>query len=72
MYAAIDDAIANGKNVAEIRVSSKSVYDDLMSDDYFRTFQKYAKGKSSSVKQIQRQKSFTSGVQVIHYDIVYA
>ena len=71
MYAAIDDAIANGKNVAEIRVSSKDVYDTLMSDDYFKTFQKYAKGKSSSVKQLQRQRSFTAGVQVVHYDIVY-
>ena len=71
MYAAIDEAIANGKNVAEIRVSSKDVYDTLMSDDYFRTFQKYAKGKSSSVKQLQRQRSFTAGVQVVHYDIVY-
>ena len=71
MYAAIDEAIAEGKHVAEVRVSSKDIYDTLMSDDYFRTFQKYAKGKSSNVKQIQRQKSFTSGVQVIHYDIVY-
>ncbi|MGN1102218.1 MAG: transglutaminase domain-containing protein, partial [Huintestinicola sp.] len=71
MYAAIDEAIANGKNVAEIRVTSKSVYDTLMSDDYFKTFQKYAKSKSSSVKQIQRQRSFTGGVQVVHYDIVY-
>ena len=71
MYAAIDDAIANGKNVAQVRVSSKADYDTLMSTDYFRKFQNYAKDKSSSVKQLQKQGSYTGGVQVVHYDIVY-
>ena len=71
MYAAIDDAAANGRNVAEIRVTDKSIYDTLMSDDYFRTFQKYAKGKYSNVSKLMRQSSYTSGVYVIHYDLVY-
>ncbi len=70
-YAAIDEAVANKKNVAEIRVSDKSIYDSLMTDDYFRTFQKYAKGKYSNVSKLLRQSSFTGGVYVVHYDIVY-
>lgn len=71
MYKAIDDAIAAGKNVAEIRVTDKSIYDELMSNDYFRKFQNYAKDKSSSVKQLSRMSSFTAGVYVVHYDIIY-
>ena len=71
MYAAIDDAAANGKNVAEIRVTDKSIYDTLMSDDYFRTFQKYAKKNHSNVTKLMRQSSFTGGVYVVHYDLVY-
>ena len=70
-YAAIDDAVANKRNVAEIRVSDKAIYDSLMSDDYFRAFQKYAKGKYSNVSKLLRQSSFTGGVYVVHYDIVY-
>lgn len=70
-YAELDDAIANKRNIAEIRVSSKAVYDSLMSDAYFKTFQNYAKGKSSSVSKLKRQSSFTAGVYVVHYDIVY-
>ena len=66
-----DDAAANGKNVAEIRVTDKSIYDTLMSDDYFRTFQKYAKKNHSNVTKLMRQSSFTGGVYVVHYDLVY-
>ncbi|MBQ5332849.1 MAG: hypothetical protein J6K92_06280, partial [Oscillospiraceae bacterium] len=71
MYAAIDDAIANGKNVAQIRVSSQADYETLTSTEYFKKFQTYAKGKSSSVKQLEKKGSYTAGVQVVHYDIVY-
>lgn len=71
LYAEFDSAIASGKNVVEVRVSDKSVYDSMMTDDAFRTYQKYAKSKSGSVKQIQRQSSFTKGVYVVHYDVVY-
>lgn len=71
LYAEFDAQIAAGKNVVEIRVNSKSLYDEMMTDDAFRTYQKYAKGKSDSVKQLQRQSSNTKGVYVVHYDVVY-
>lgn len=71
LYAEFDAQIAAGKNVVEVRVTSRSVYDSMMTDDAFRTYQKYARGKSDSVKQLQRQSSFTKGVYVVHYDVVY-
>lgn len=71
LYAEFDNTIAKGKNVVEIRVTSKDIYNSMMSDDSFRTYQKYAKSKSGSVKQLQRQSSFTGGVYVVHYDVVY-
>lgn len=71
LYAAFDDAVANKRNVAEVRVTSKEIYDTLMTDDAFRAFQKTLKGKYSNVKRLQRQSSFTGGVYVVHYDIEY-
>ncbi len=71
LKAEFDAAIAAGKNVVEIRVTDKSIYESMMSNDSFKAYQKYAKSKSSNVKQLQRQSSFTKGVYVVHYDIVY-
>lgn len=71
LKAEFDAQIAAGKNVVEIRVSDKAVYDRMMTDDAYREYQKYAKGKSGSVTRIQRQKSLTGGVQVVHYDVIY-
>ncbi|MBQ5316400.1 MAG: hypothetical protein J6I96_02495 [Oscillospiraceae bacterium] len=68
----VDDAIANGTYVCEVRVTDKAIYDSLMSDSYFKTIQKYAQGKSKKVAKLKRQKSYTQGVLVVHYDIMYA
>ncbi|MBQ5310792.1 MAG: hypothetical protein ILP19_01955 [Oscillospiraceae bacterium] len=69
---AVDEAIANGTYVCEVRVTDKAIYDALMTDSYFKTIQNYAKSKSSKVSKLKRQKSYTQGVMVVHYDIVYA
>ncbi len=71
LYAEFDKQIAAGKNVVELRVSDKSIYDSMMSDDAFRAYQKYAKGKSSNVDRIRRQSQYTKGVYVVHYDVDY-
>lgn len=71
MYNAISEAIKNGSNVAEIRVTSAELYNTLMSDEYFKTFQKYAKSQSGSVSKLLRRGANSKGVQVVHYDIVY-
>lgn len=69
--AELDKAIASGSNVATIRVSSSDLYDTLMSDTYAKTFNSYAKGKSSNVKGLAKQGKISFGTQVIHYNIVY-
>lgn len=71
LYAEFDAALASGANLAEIRVTSKDIYDVLLSDDYAKTFQRYCKSKSSSVSGLARQTSSQSGVLVVHYDIKY-
>lgn len=71
LYAAFDDAVSNGRNVAEVRVTTKEIYDSMMTDDSFRAYQKYVKGKYSNVQRLQRQSSFTGGVYVVHYDVEY-
>ncbi|MDE6591684.1 MAG: hypothetical protein K2K57_01290 [Oscillospiraceae bacterium] len=72
LKAEFDAQIAAGNNVVELRVTDKSVYDQMMTDDAYRTYQKYAKSKSGKVARIQRQKSLTGGVQVVHYDVIYS
>ncbi|MDE7294859.1 MAG: hypothetical protein K2N72_10595, partial [Oscillospiraceae bacterium] len=72
LKAEFDAQIAAGNNVVELRVTDKAIYDQMMTDDAYRTYQKYAKSKSGSVARIQRQKSLTGGVQVVHYDVIYS
>jgi len=71
LYAEFDSAIASGSNIAEIRVTSSAIWDELLSDTYAVTFQKYCKSKSDSVSGLSRQTSNQSGVLVVHYDIKY-
>lgn len=71
LKAQVDKAIANGSYVCEVLVTDKAVYDAMMSDAYWKELQKYARSKSSKVDKIKRQASYTKGVQVVHYDIVY-
>lgn len=70
MYEAFDEAIKNGKFVAEIRVTDESVYNKLMSDDYAKKFQSYAKEKGS-VSKLSRQKADNEGALIVQYNIVY-
>ncbi len=72
LKAEFDAQIAAGGNVVELRVTDKSVYDQMMTDDAYKNYQKYAKSKSGKVARIQRQKSLTGGVQVVHYDVIYS
>ena len=67
----VDKAIANGTYVCEVLVTDKGVYDEMMSESYWKAIQKYARSKSSKVDKVKRQASYTKGVQVVHYDIVY-
>ena len=71
LNAAISDAVKNGKNVAEIRVNTKELYDTMMSDTNAKVYNKYAKGLSANVVGLSKQFSDSFGVQVVHYDIVY-
>ncbi|MDE7279606.1 MAG: hypothetical protein K2N26_07775, partial [Oscillospiraceae bacterium] len=52
MYAELDTAIAAGKNVAHIRVTTKELWDALRDKTYWRAFQNYAKEKDSSVRSL--------------------
>ena len=70
MYAAFDKAIKNGDCVAEIRVTDSDVYNKLMSDEYARKFQTYAKDKGS-VSKLSRQKADNEGALIVQYNIVY-
>ena len=70
MYEAFDEAIKNGKFVAEIRVTDEDVYNKLMSDDYAKKFQSYAKEKGS-VSKLSRQKADNEGALIVQYNIVY-
>lgn len=70
ILAEIDAAIAEGKNVAEIRVSSQSLYEKMTVLDKQKAVQKYAKEKSSKVAKLKISK-MGAEFGVIHYDIVY-
>ena len=69
--AEIDSAIKAGRNCVEIRVTSKKLWDQLNTNDSFRTFQNYAKSKSKKVDYLSRVKNLNDGVLVIQYDIFY-
>ena len=70
LYAQFDAAVKNGTNVVEIRVTSKELYDKLLSKSKAKTYNAYAKGLSTKVKGISKQTD-GDGVWVVHYDIVY-
>ncbi|MDE5742006.1 MAG: hypothetical protein K2H90_06115 [Oscillospiraceae bacterium] len=67
----IDSAVKQKKNVVEIKVTDHDLWEQLFTTDIALEFQKYAKGKSSSVSKIMRQRAFTEGSLVVQYDIVY-
>ena len=71
MYEAFDTAVKNGKNVAEIRVTTYELFDTLMNDKHAVAYQKYAKGLSKDVKKLSRQRSDNEGVYVVQYNIYY-
>ena len=71
MYDEIDAAIAENRNVVHIRVTDKSTYDTLMSNDMWKKFQDYARGKSSKVDKVRKQPTFTEDLLVVDYDIIY-
>ena len=70
MYDELAAAIKAGRNVAEIRVTSKEIWDTLHSDKYAVAFQNFAKEKGD-VKKLARQKVRSEGVLVVQYDIFY-
>ncbi|MDE7288277.1 MAG: hypothetical protein K2N71_02080, partial [Oscillospiraceae bacterium] len=49
MYDEIDAAIAENRNVVHIIFNYKSTFDTLMSNEWWKKFQDYARGKSSKV-----------------------
>ena len=71
MYDEIDAAIAENRNVVHIRVTDKSTYDKLMSNDMWKKFQDYAREKSSKVDKVRKQPTFTEDLLVVDYDIIY-
>lgn len=71
MYEEIAAAVKAGRNVAEIRVTSKELWDTLVTDKYFKLFQDYAREKGSDVDKLSRQKTRNEGVLVVQYDIFY-
>ncbi len=70
LYAEFDTAFKTKKNTVHIRVTDKDIYDKLLSTDYAKVFQRYAreKGKASS---LARQVNNTQGALVVQYDIFY-
>lgn len=70
MYDELKAAIKAGKNVAHIRVTDKDIWDTLLSNDYAKAFQKYAK-EQGNVSKLSRQKTYADGVLVVQYDIFY-
>ena len=71
MYDEIDAAIAENRNVVHIKVTDKSTYDKLMSNDMWKKFQDYAREKSSKVDKVRKQPTFTEDLLVVDYDIIY-
>lgn len=71
MYDELDAAIAAGKNVAHIRVTSREVWEALRDKEQWKEFQKYAKSKDSNVKNLVLQTYLTEDTLVVEYDIAY-
>lgn len=71
MYAEIDDVIASGKQAIHIKVTKHSDWETLMSNEYWKKFQDYARSKDSKIKSILRQASITEDLLVVEYDIKY-
>ncbi len=71
MYAEFDEVISEGKQVVHIRVTDHDTWETLTSDKYWKTFQDYAKSKSSKVDNIRRQRILPENCLVVEYDIVY-
>jgi hypothetical protein len=70
MCAEIKRAINAGELTAEIRMTDKAGYDTLVSDTYFKEFQKYARTLYPGVT-LKRQKSDRAESQVVQYNFVY-
>lgn len=70
MYTELEEAIKAGRNVAHIRVTDSSIWDTLLSNEYAKAFQSYAKEKGN-VAKLARQKRWSEGVMVVQYDIFY-
>ena len=71
MYAEFDAAIDAGKNVVHIRVTDHDLWDALRETSQWRAFQKYAKSKDSSVKELNQVTMLTEDILVVQYDIKY-
>ena len=71
MYAEFDAAIDAGKNVVHIRVTDHDLWDALRETSQWRAFQKYAKSKDSSVKELNQVTKLTEDILVVQYDIKY-
>ena len=71
LYAELDEAIASGKQVAHVKVTSHSTWEKLTTNNAWRNFQNYAKEQSSNVKELKRQTTLAEDVLVVEYDIVY-
>ncbi|MCH5193849.1 MAG: hypothetical protein J1F11_07815 [Oscillospiraceae bacterium] len=71
LYAEFDTVLKSGTQAVHIRVTSHDLWTTLTSDEYTKTFQKYAKSKDSNVKAISRQKTLTEDINVVEFDIQY-
>ena len=71
MYAELDAAISSGHQAAHIRVTSHDLWETLVSNDYMRKFQNYAKSKDSSITGLNRQKNLAENALVVEFDIKY-
>lgn len=66
------NAVKNKKNVVEIRVTTKELYNTMLNKTNQQALNKYAKSLSSNVKSISVHTSnITKGSYVVHYDINY-
>ncbi len=70
----IENAVASGAEVVEIRVGSKDVWDDVMDKSFWTELNKLAKGQSSNVTgvtQMGLKKDYNKTSYIVEYDIVY-
>ena len=71
LYTEFDNVLKSGTQAVHIRVTSHDLWSTLTSDEYTKTFQKYAKSKDANVKAISRQKTLTEDINVVEFDIQY-